>query len=528
MALLHSRFVSLRLSDSLEYVSISLGDNLKFNADDHLIVLREYEDGFSFQHELTGHFLSGEFKWIPCTYKTAHRFNINYCRDNLVRYIQASNANTTSYTQNPSTLLVEERDEATCKLEPLGPFQTLSDKELAELDKQFDTGGSSLKPSQEEVMASKHMGTLFEFLSKLSDDEAEQQWIRMITDEGKRYQFVRHGEAKVIIWPLGEVSADAQESLSQIHEYQKEVVGDHSEPEEKNFCEFVVIYKSRGQTTFQKYLGYAESITRMLLVQQLTTSLVRLINYTCRRLASAAQRRVISRALAEGAEASMSNSKWYIRFWRFRTTSLAGRFLIGGMTNVAALIAVDLAVSFLFKLIKVPQLINISVYNRSKEPLQCIVSYLDNVEECYFPEDKDPNDTYIIKPMVKTGDVLPDPDLPGKIDENQNVVYFGRFEMMNDNKWFEGLGCLITIKTEKGDKFINYTRYLVPYGAENKIAIGTHHLSKSSKSIYDALAEGQKATIHLQSINEGFTIKQTISALTGDDHRYIGKLCIRG
>nr|WP_315172152.1 hypothetical protein [uncultured Flavobacterium sp.] len=525
MRLLRSRPIALRHSKTLEYLHCNHGDTRDFDAREHIVILREYDDGVVLEHEKTGKFLSFQGLWVESTYKDADRLSINYCKKNSVRYLQLLSKDGVAkkdvpdeFIEGSETLLLEERDECEIKLNPLGTFKNMSDVQIKSLDKAISEGGSLLDIGYKEQVNSKLLGSLMDQLGGLSDTAADAQWTNMVTDAGTKYSFTKLDNAKIYVWHQPKLSIEGMEVVSEINNYRKEHMGDHEDAE--SFTnEFVVIYKAGDMTSYQKYIGYSEFLGNTLLHVAMTQSLVRLINYTCRKFVASRMSGVISKAMAEGAEMAMTQSRWYVRFWRFRATQ-PGRYLIGGFTQVVAIAAVAIALYYIFKFIKVPQQVIISVYNRTNSNLQCSVSYLDNVQDHYYPTNEHPSETNNIAAMKQAGSTFTDPDIPGYIEDG-SVVSFGQYQMENDNQWFEGLGCLLKIETEIDSTFVSYNRFLIPWSAVNKMNIGTDPLPYlSRKDTYNTLSKGERMLLNMQGQNNKWLIKQSINALTGADHKY--------
>jgi len=531
MKLLKTKTIALRDSLTLEYVHCSQGSAIEFDPREHMILLHEYDDGVVLEHEKTGLFLSVNGFWEENTYESADRIEVLYCNTNYVRYIKLAKQGhdekqDTEFTPGHSSLLVEERNESEIKLEPFGTFRSMNKQQLQDLDKALGAGGSLLDPGYDEVKNTSLMGDLMTQLGNLEPEKAESRWISMKTNAGSTYKFTKLGNAKVYVWQQPELSKEALQKAEEINKYRKSSMYDLSNNAGQEVNEFIVIYKSGNTTSFQKYIGWAEGIGGTILAGVISNAIVKLINYLCRKVALQSINKVISTALAEGAERAMTQDRWYVRFWRFSATKWGGR-LIGGLTNSIVLIAVSIAIYEIFKFIQVPQQVMINVYNRTKVDLQCSVSYLDNVADSYYADGDHPDETNPIAAMKEDGDVFSDPDLPGHI-VGDTVISFGQYQMRNDNEYFEGFGCLLTIttksETETNGALVSYNRISIPWASDNKMNIGVQSSKDDRKKIYSDLGKTAKATLSMEKINGQLKVKQSINALTGHDHKYISEI----
>lgn len=533
-----TRKIALRDADTHQYVNTSKRTNAEFDPYTDMLLLHEFEEGYIIEHEHSGLTLSAAKGWLEASYEEMEKLKLVVDKKSRAHSIRINTLLAPGSSNDGSgpvykTFTVEYREEPLVELQPFGPYQCLSKKQLKELEDALTKGGALLNKGEDQIKEDQQLGKLLMEYGKKPEESAEKEWINMKTKYGSEYSYIRSGNTIVYIWRQPDVSSQGKTFINELNSRRGSLKG---EVDEKQVNEFTVIYRSGNQTTMQKFIGFSYEIANLTLTLVLGAALKKLIYSVCSKISRSLTRGAITESFALTAERAMANRGAYVRFFSWRTVATkVGRTLLSGLTTTIAVAAAWMVLDFIWSMIWQSQSVTICVYNFTKNPIACSVSHLDNVADHYYASNKEKGDINILSGMLETGHESTDPLTPGFLVDGINI-YFGQYEMVNDSTFMEGMGTLLTLQlvhttvhpatpvspitTDTTYTFLSYHEVLIPYGKENKMAIGTTEQFGTGRETYNNLRKQEKGVLRLEATTGTYQLCQTINSLTGNSRIY--------
>lgn len=532
-----TRKIALRDADTHRYINTSKRTNAEFDPYTDMLLLHEFEDGYILEHEYSGLTLSAAKGWLDVPYEEIEKLALIVDKKSQAHSIRLNTLLAAASSNDGAepvykTFTVEYREDPKVELQPFGAYKSLSKQQLKELEDALTKGGASLDKGEDQIKDDQQLGKLLMDYGKKPEGSAESEWINMKTKNGSEYSYIKSGNAIVYIWRQPDVSTQGKAFINELNARRGSL---KNELDEKNVNEFTVIYKCGNQTTLQKYIGFSFDIASLTLKLTLGSALKKLIYSVCSKISRSSTRGAITESFALSAERAMANRGAYVRFFSWRTLGTKiGRTAVSGLTSTIAVAVAWMVLDYIWGLVWQSQSVTICVYNFTKDPIACSVSHLDNVADHYYASNKENGDINIISGMLETGHESIDPLTPGFLVDGVNI-YYGQYEMTNDSTFMEGLGTLLTLQnvhttihpdtqfgptTETTYRFLSYHEVLIPFGKENKMAIGTTEQFATGKDIYNNLRKQEKGVLRMEAIADTYRLCQTVNSLTGNGHIY--------